>query len=119
MIRQAIRLLRLCLLRVAPGVLALALTGCVTAIETPDGSAGVTFFGTSFTTPVGRPAGCAGRIADFAMILDNDERTGNLNTSVYRRAVADLDEARAACAAGHVVEADRRLAAVKARYGYH
>jgi hypothetical protein len=113
------KLVARCFLRAAPAALALMLAGCVTAMETPDGSAGVAVFGTSFSTPVGGPAGCAGRIADFQAVIDSDEETGNLNTPVYRRAVADLDGVKAACAAGHVGEADSRLAAVKARYGYH
>jgi hypothetical protein len=103
----------------APAALALMLAGCVTAMETPDGSAGVAVFGTSFSTPVGgRGAGCAGRIADFQAVIDSDEKTGNLNTSVYRRAVADLDGVKAACSAGRVGEAEAHLAAIKARYGY-
>lgn len=110
---QAIRFVR-----AAPAVLALALAGCVTALETPDGSAGVAVFGTTFSTAAGPPAGCTSRIAEFEAILASDERTGNLNTSVYRRAVADLERVSAACDAGDAARADSRLAAVKARYGY-
>ncbi|MBX6425420.1 MAG: hypothetical protein IRZ09_05790 [Variibacter sp.] len=97
---------------------ALLLAGCVTTVETPDGSAGLTVFGGTFNYRVGGPPACSERIAGFEAVIENDERTGNLNRSVYRQAVADLGEVKAACAAGRVGDANRRLAAVKTRYGY-
>jgi hypothetical protein len=98
--------------------LALMLAGCVASMETPDGSAGVTVFGGGVNYQAGGASGCSGPIAQFQAVIDSDEKTGNVNQGVYRRIVADLDGVKAACAAGRVREADSRLVAVKARYGY-
>lgn len=64
-------------------------------------------------------AACAGAIAEFETIITSDAETGNLNKSVFRRVVAELNPLKVACAAGHEAEATRALATVKARYGYH
>jgi hypothetical protein len=87
-------------------------------METPGGSAGAAVFGGTVTTPVAAHPGCESAIAEFQAIIDSDEKTGNVNESVYRRIVADLRGVKIACGAGHTGEAARRLAAVKARYGY-
>jgi hypothetical protein len=98
---------------------ALALGACATSLETPDGSAGVTMFATGIGPQGDDAKGCRARIAAFEAVIANDEKTGNVNESVYRRVEADLRGVHAACAAGRTREADNRLAAVKARYGYH
>lgn len=71
------------------------------------------------TAAAAQGADCAGPIAAFQTIIDNDKRTGNLNGSVHRRIVAELAGATAACAGGQAVVANARLRAVKSRYGYH
>ncbi|HET9902170.1 MAG TPA: hypothetical protein VFQ27_00505 [Xanthobacteraceae bacterium] len=100
-------------------LLALGLSACVATLETPDGGAGVAVFGESFGYRDTGPPGCARPIAEFAAILADDHRTGNVHPTVYRRATADLSDVRSACAAGRIGEARDRLDVVKARYGYH
>ena len=87
-------------------------------MQTPDGSAGVTVFGGGANYHVGGAPGCGAPIGDFQAVMDNDQKTGNVNQGVYRRVIADLEGVKAACAAGRVDEANNRLAAVKARHGY-
>jgi hypothetical protein len=99
-------------------ILALTLAGCAASMETPDGSAGVTVFGGAVNYHVGGAPGCGGAIAEFRALIDRDRSTGNLSPSVHRRAAADLEGVKAACAAGRSAEANSRLAAVKSRYGY-
>jgi hypothetical protein len=95
---------------------ALALSACVTTMQTPDGSAGITAGAVSYHLGGG---GCGDSIGRFQAVIDSDVATGNLNRSVYRRMVDDLRPVKAACAAGRSGEAESRLAAVRARYGYH
>ncbi len=63
-------------------------------------------------------AGCAGQIGRFRTVIDNENRVGQVSPSVYTRLDADVSRAEAACAAGRDAEAQRMLAATKARYGY-
>lgn len=62
--------------------------------------------------------GCAGEIARFQAVLQNDVDTGNVNRSVYDRAEPDLNRASAACSAGRDGEARSILAGTKSRFGY-
>jgi len=62
---------------------------------------------------------CEVAIAQFRAVIDNDERTGNLNEAVYRRMGPELRQVSAECASGREAEAIRALAAVKHRHGYH
>ncbi len=98
--------------------LPLALGGCA-SYQTGDGSTGVAF-GTSANYHIGggAPGSCGPAIAEFQAVMDNDQKSGNVNQSVYRKVVADLDGVKAACAAGRTAEANNRLVAIKARYGY-
>jgi hypothetical protein len=99
-----------------PALAALALSGCVTTMQTPDGSAGITAGAVSYHFGSG---GCGDSTNRFQAIIDSDVATGNLNRSVYRRMTADLAPVKAACTAGRNAEAESRLDGVRARYGYH
>jgi hypothetical protein len=101
-----------------PVICALFLSGCAAAIQSPDGSSGVAMFGRTASYHFSGAPGCGLPISEFERILDSDRRTGNINASVYQRATTDLEGAKAACSGGRVGEANSRLAAVKARYGY-
>jgi hypothetical protein len=94
----------------------LFLAGCTTA---PDGSTsvGVTAGAVNFHIP--GPSGCAGPVAEFQSVIDNDVATGNLAKGVHGRVTTDLAPIKAACGAGREADATRQLAAVKTRYGYH
>ena len=63
--------------------------------------------------------GCAGAIAEFRAVVESDARTGNLNKSVAKRLLPELDRIAATCRAGKDAEALRALAGLKHRYGYH
>lgn len=69
-----------------------------------------------FRLPEG--GGCAGDLARFRAVIDNDLATGHVNREVYGRVIADLGGPEAACAAGRAGEAAAGLRAVKSRYGY-
>jgi hypothetical protein len=63
-------------------------------------------------------SGCAGAIAQFRAVIDNDVKVGHLNKSVHNRIVPDLVRVEATCRAGRDAEATRALTALKGRYGY-
>lgn len=98
---------------------ALALAGCNTAMQTPEpvaasAPAGVTPSG--FRLPEG--AGCAGELARWQAIQDNDLATGHVTKSVYDRIQADIAQASAACQAGRDSEARGLVRASRVRNGY-
>lgn len=96
---------------------ALALAGCAGSSAGPEMTGGPT--APAFAAGTGGGAsGCALPIAEYEAVIDADKQTGNLNASVYRRIVADLQPVKASCAAGQTAAANSRLVAVKARYGY-
>ena len=76
--------------------------------------AGVTPQG--FTLPSG--SGCEGDVARWAAIQDNDLKTGHVSKSVYDRIQIEINEARAACAAGNGVQASALVRASRAHHGY-
>jgi hypothetical protein len=63
-------------------------------------------------------AGCTGTIGRFRVVIDNENRVGQVSPSVYRQVDAEVSRAEAACAAGRDAEAERMLATTKARHGY-
>jgi hypothetical protein len=89
--------------------LALTLAACSETGPSATASAGLRL-------PTG--SGCAGDIGEFRAVLANDRQTGHVNRTVYDRAMAELDRAAAACAAGRDSEAVRLVRATKQRYGY-
>ena len=101
-------------------VLALALAGCTQTAgappASPPGSAAPGVTPATFRLPDG--AGCAGEIARFRAVLDNDVAVGHLGRPVHARATADIDKAAASCAAGQDGVARTVLAGVRSRYGY-
>jgi hypothetical protein len=95
----------------------LALAGCAgsSAVPEPASSSAAPAFGTGSG---GGASGCALPIAEYEAVIDADRQTGNVNTLVYRRIIADLQPVKASCAAGQTAAANSRLAAVKSRHGY-
>jgi hypothetical protein len=69
-----------------------------------------------FKLPEGQ--GCAGDIARFRAVQDNDLATGHVSQSVYDRIRAEIDQAAALCAAGNDAAARGALAGTKRRFGY-
>lgn len=76
----------------------------------------------SLVTPAGfrlpEGAGCAGEIARFRAVQDNDLATGHVNRRVYDQIKGEIDGAAGACAAGNDAGARGQLAAIKRRHGY-
>jgi len=70
------------------------------------------------TLAVPAGTGCAGDIARYEAVIENDFSTGNVNKSVHDRVAGELDKARAACNAGRDAEASRLVAASRSRHGY-
>lgn len=76
----------------------------------------------SFVTPAGfrlpEGTGCAGDVARFRAVQDNDLSTGHVNQSVYDRIKGEVDQAAALCAAGNDSGSRGALAGTKKRFGY-
>jgi hypothetical protein len=76
----------------------------------------------SYVTPQGfrlpEGTGCAGDIARFRAVQDNDLATGHVNQSVYNRIKGEVDQAAATCGAGNDAGARAALAGIKKRHGY-
>ncbi len=97
-----------------PALAALLLAACnQTGAPAPQAA-----LGSPSVAPPAGGAGCAGEIARFREVIDDDRRTGNVAASVHARLSAEVDRAAGACAAGREPDAVRQLAAAKARFGY-
>ena len=70
------------------------------------------------TTSAAAQSGCAGAIAQFRAVIDNDVKVGHLNRSVHNRILPDLGRLSETCRAGKDDEAMRALATLKSRFGY-
>ena len=68
--------------------------------------------------PAMAQSGCGGAIAQFRAVIDNDQKIGHLNKSVYNRILPDLGRVSETCRAGREAEAMRALAGLKSRFGY-
>lgn len=101
---------------------AMAVAGCNQTAQAPQASApipssapaGVT--PTSFRLPEG--SGCAGDIARWKAIQDNDLATGHVAKAVYDRIQNDINQASAACQAGRDADASAMVRASRVRNGY-
>lgn len=71
---------------------------------------------TTFAMPGG--SGCAGEVARFQAVMDNDLATGHTTQAVHGRVSAEIASARATCAAGNEGGAVGQINATKARFGY-
>ena len=69
-----------------------------------------------FKLPEG--AGCAGDVARYQAVMDNDLETGHVSKSVHSVISGEIAQARGACAGGREAEARSLLSASKARHGY-
>lgn len=99
--------------------LGLALAACNTAGPPPapdPSSAPVGVTPSTFSMPSG--SGCAGEVARFQAVMDNDLATGHTTQGVHGRVSAEIATARATCGAGNEGGAIAQLNATKARFGY-
>ncbi len=101
--------------------IALALAACNATTASappapPPSSAPVGVTPSSFSLPAG--SGCAGEVARFQAVMDNDLATGHTTKPVYDRVTAEISTARATCAGGNDAGAVRQIAATKSKFGY-
>ena len=119
-VRLAMRILFLA----PPLALSLALAGCnanragpeVMIPPPPPPQSSIRVTPPGFQLPQG--GGCAGDIARFRAIQDNDLAMGHVNAEVYKQIQGDVAEADHACAQGDNLRAEGLLRATKARHGY-
>ncbi len=106
---------------VLPVVAALTLAGCNAAPQAPVANvppqaASTNVTPSDFRLPGG--AGCAGDVANWQAIQDNDLRMGHVSQSVYNQIRGEIAQAAAACSAGRDAEARALVRASKLRHGY-
>jgi len=97
---------------------ALALAGCNASREPVATSAPrySSITPSDFKLPDG--AGCSGAVARYQAVMDNDKRMGHVGDGVYTQVSGEIAAAASACSAGRDGEAQRLVAASKARHGY-
>jgi hypothetical protein len=70
----------------------------------------------SFQMPGG--SGCAGEIARYRAVQDNDLAMGHVAKSVYLQIKREIDAAEKVCGAGQDAKASAMIHASEARHGY-
>jgi hypothetical protein len=70
----------------------------------------------SFQMPGG--SGCAGEIARYRAVQDNDLAMGHVAKSIYSQIKREIDVAEKACSAGQDAKATALIHASEARHGY-
>ena len=103
--------------------LALALAGCNSSAPQPEASASAPQSrGYARTTPsdfqLPQGSGCAGDIARWQAVQDNDKNMGQVDTTVANEIASEISAASAACQAGRDGEARAMVTASKRRHGY-
>jgi hypothetical protein len=101
---------------------ALALAACSETGPAPQAAAPAPAPATTDVTPdnfkMPSGEGCAGDIARYRAVMDNDLSMGNVNKSVYNQVEKEIAEANAQCAAGHEAQARATIVASRKRHGY-
>jgi hypothetical protein len=69
-------------------------------------------------THLPQAGGCAGDIARFRAIQDNDLAVGHVEKGVYAQIQTEVAEAEQACNAGDSLRAEGLLRATKTKHGY-
>ena len=63
-------------------------------------------------------SGCAGEIARYRAVQDNDHASGNVAKAVYLQIQREIAAAEKVCAAGEDAKASAMIRASQARHGY-
>ncbi|HYA74673.1 MAG TPA: hypothetical protein VEF36_16115 [Roseiarcus sp.] len=99
---------------------ALALTACNASAPAPQAAApepaSIAVTPPNFQMPLGE--GCAGDIARYRAIQDNDLAMGHVAQSVYDKIKKEIAEAEAQCSEGHEAQARATILASRKRHGY-
>ena len=69
-----------------------------------------------FKLPEG--TGCAGEIARYRAVMDNDKRSGHVGDKVYDTIREEINGAETACSAGNQSQSLSLVHASKVRHGY-
>ena len=107
---------------VASVLAALLLAGCNTTQSAFTAQASTPAPGTAVVTPpnfaMPSGAGCAGYIARYRAVQDNDLAMGHVAQSVYNQIKREIAAAEKVCAAGKDREASAMIRASEKRHGY-
>ena len=99
---------------------ALALAACNSSAPAPQAAApapaSIEVTPQNFQMPLGE--GCAGDIARYRAIQDNDLAMGHVAQSVYNQIKKEIAEAEAQCSEGHEAQARATILASRKRHGY-
>ncbi|HYC24510.1 MAG TPA: hypothetical protein VEC58_00615 [Roseiarcus sp.] len=95
------------------------LAGCNTSGTPPSAPApaSTTVTPSNFSLPTG--SGCAGDIARYRAVVDNDLSMGHVAQSVYNQITKEIAAASEACSGGKDAQARAMIAASQERHGYH
>lgn len=99
-------------------IAALGLAGCNSARPAPSAAApgSLAVAPSNFQMPQG--GGCAGDIARYRAVQDDDLAMGQIAQSVYDHVHREIAEADQACSAGRDAEARAMIVASRKRHGY-
>ena len=101
---------------------ALSLAACDASAPAPQAAAPAPAPATTDVTPdnfkMPTGEGCAGDVARYRAIMDNDLSMGHVAKSVYNQIEKDIAEADGQCAAGHEAQARATIVASRKRHGY-
>ncbi|MGO4870584.1 MAG: hypothetical protein ACLPGW_08225 [Roseiarcus sp.] len=103
---------------------ALALAACNSSAPAPQAAAPAPapeFASTDVTPPnfkMPSGEGCAGDIARYRAVQDNDLAMGNVAQSVYNQIKKEIAAAETQCSQGHDAEARATILASRKRHGY-
>jgi hypothetical protein len=104
----------------AAALAALLLAGCnspgPTAGAPPPAAASTDVTPSNFAMPTG--SGCAGDIARYRAIQNNDLAMGHVAKSVYNQIKGEIADAERVCAAGDDRKASAMIVASRQRHGY-
>jgi hypothetical protein len=106
----------LVLLAAAPLLAACESTSSTAAAPEPEGRNLSPVTPATFRLPEG--SGCAGEVARFRAVIDNDLATGHTTKPVHERVSAEIASADATCKAGNSGGAIAQIAATKRKFGY-
>lgn len=102
-------------------IAALCLTGCNSAGPTPAAAppaapGSLLVAPSNFQMPQG--GGCAGEIARYRAVQDDDLAMGQIARAVYDQVHTEIEEAAQACSAGRDAQARALVLASRKRHGY-
>ena len=111
-----LRHLLTCPLSAALVILLLAASVASAQTDPSPGYATRPFTPQDFHMPEG--SGCAGDVARWQAVQENDYSSGNIGLPIYHKIQGEIAQAAAACSAGHDAQASAMVHQSRARHGY-